>query len=699
MQVIVNAAPGVIQNGTHDLSTTQPPRAVAPIPQHLPKFFIFGKKGPVTEQLAVGTDLVNYYGADTFDLRKKFANHSTVFVNGINAAGNMMMIKRLMPPDAKPAANLVLCLDVLKAMVPQYQRNVDGSFALDVLGNKVTTGVPVTGYSVQWVLVDRSTLVGAPAIGQLTLADVANVVPARTDATLLTTSTVYPIFEFDASSFGAWGNDVGMRIWAPTAANGNMPSAMMQAERAYPINFSMVERLTPTGSPTLKFTQSGDTSVMTVVKPGTIDPTTDKVLYVGDRLINAYRNVSDLRLPIDYGNFGAIAVHQANIDLLLAEFQLAEAPFLTASSDFTVDVADKYLFNFLGGVSSQNIPYVSYQFITTNKSVQPTQLTNLMAQGGFDGTMTDAVHATLVEAEMAAYLDPLSPLQELATHVESIIYDTGFPVNTKKALCNIIGLRKDTAVVLGTHVVGQPDMTASEEASLAIMLRTRLQLFPESDFFGTPVMRGMIVGRSAQVVSSQYTGRLPMTYEIAIKSARYMGAGNGMWKGDFVFDSAPGNIVTEMYNISITNVPFTVRNTNWDAGLNWVQPFDTRSFFFPALKTVYAGDTSVLNSYFTVLAICYLNKVANKAWRQFTGTSKLTNAQLAKAVDEFIAAEVKDRFDQRFIIVPATYFTDADVLNGFSWTTPIKLYAPNMKTVMTTYLEANRKSAATVATV
>lgn len=60
-------------------------------------------------------------------------------------------------------------------------------------------------------------------------------------------------------------------------------------------------------------------------------------------------------------------------------------------------------------------------------------------------------------------------------------------------------------MVLGTHTVGDRELTASEEHSLAIALRTRLQMYPESDYFGTPVLRGMIVGRSGKLRNSQFT--------------------------------------------------------------------------------------------------------------------------------------------------------------------------------------------------
>ena len=279
-----------------------------------------------------------------------------------------------------------------------------------------------------------------------------------------------------------------------------------------------------------------------------------------------------------------------------------------------------------------------------------------------------------------------------AINVESIIYDSGFPLETKKALPAFIAQRKDTFVILSTHTVGGPELDNAEEMSLAIALRTKLQMYPESDYFGTPVMRGMVIGQSGKVRFSQFKERVSLSYEVAVKSARYMGAGNGAWKAGKNFDMAPGSIIDTLYDIKQPFIPASVRNRFWDVGLVWAQPFDRRNFFFPALKTVYYDDTSVLNSYFTAMAICQLNKVAHKAWRNFTGTSSLTDAQLIERVNQFVIDHTKGRFDNRFIIEPDTIITDDDELRGYSWTLAIKIYAPNMKTVMTTYVEAYRIS-------
>ena len=68
----------------------------------------------------------------------------------------------------------------------------------------------------------------------------------------------------------------------------------------------------------------------------------------------------------------------------------------------------------------------------------------------------------------------------------------------------------------------------------------------------------------------------------------------------------------------------------------------------------------------------------------------MTNAQLEEQVNLFVANLVKDKFDGKFVIQPNATVTELDNLRGYSWTLPIKIYANNMKTVMTTYVEAYR---------
>jgi hypothetical protein len=408
--------------------------------------------------------------------------------------------------------------------------------------------------------------------------------------------------------------------------------------------------------------------------------------------VQAYQNLNDPNLPPQYGPFGEMHLYDANVKTLLDMFYEAEFPHAEAGlSDFDGTTDEEYRFNILSGVSSQNVPYHSYVLVTgAADSIRLSESSTIYALGGSDGTMSEAAFAVQVADLVSEYSNPNSILQNTAKYPESIIYDSGFPLETKYALCRFISERKDTATILSTHDVLGPPLSASEESALAIALRTRLQLYPESDFFGTPTMRGMIIGRSGKLIGSQYRKPLPLTIEIATKAAAYMGAGNGKWRAGASFDMAPASEVTMFSDVNVTFTPATVRNKDWANGLNWVENYGRRSLYFPALKTVYDNDTSVLNSFFTMMACVELEKVGMRAHRRFSGVSSLTNAQLIERVNKFVVDNTVGRFDNRFVITPEAYFTEPDLARGYSWTLPIKIYAPNMKTVMTLSIESYR---------
>jgi hypothetical protein len=693
---IINAAPMTNMLGVQDNST----RALVPTPEslptHLAKVYLYAQTGPGPSQpqLVVGDGMTQMYGADTFDYLKSYANHQTVLANTLNAAGNQMMIERVIPTDAAPRANLRVYLDVLPTTVTDYQRNTDGSIKLDpTTGDPIPVagaGGQIAGYQVKWVTAyitpeeDGTSTVGAGTIAPGDQTDGSSVQSQR-----------YPIFDLEASHIGAAGNWNGFRFWAPTSVSSTpINDAYLTDDQVYPFRFAFAKKPSANGTAAIVAGNDGSQYYDLGLKPGVIDKSTTQQMYVGDRLIQAYQNLNPTDgTPPQWGPFGNLHVYDDNIATVLGLFYAAEFPVAGAFSDFTGAEGEEYLFNFVSGVSSQNVPYHSYQVVTAaNNAVRFTQNSTIYASGGTDGTMSDANFATLVSAAVAGYADVNSYLQDTATYPESIMYDTGYPLATKYDLCQFIAVRKDTAVVLSVYDNSGTVMTAAAESALAVALRTRLQMYPESDYFGTATMRGMIIGRSGTLISSLYTKRLPLTIEFASKAAKYMGSGDGVWKSVYSFDSDPLNQVTLMTNINVTFTPASVRNTDWDNGLVWVEAYGRRSYYFPAFKTVYDDDTSVLTSFFTMMGCVELEKVGDRIRRKFSGNSKLKPGQLVDQVNKEAVKQTNQRFDGRFTIIPNTYFTAEDTARGYSWTLMLKIYADNMDTVETLIIQANRAS-------
>lgn len=677
---VVNAAPMVDDLGTQDLSANQVATVSSPVPQHLPKFYIWAEKGPEHEELLVGVERENIYGDATFTMGSPYANHATLFANNANSRANACMYKRLIPEDAGPKANLTLWLDVLPSVVDLYERNSDGSIKTTPLGDPIVIGT-AEGYKVKWVVTSRNTE------GQ-ELGGYTQQVGNQRDPSTGATSTRYPIFDFVVYSRGAYGNRLGVRFWAPNSNTDAIPYAMMNEYKAFPYFFSIVDRATPTSSATVLETLFGEQNIMTVLKPDVIDPMTRQNLSIADRVVGSYGNLTDPRYPVELPPFGGFFAYQNNINELTELFHAAEVPFINEFSDFGASPEDAGLFNIITGQSTFGVPYNSFVFSSDSDSVTFSKFLDVEAGGGSDGTMNDEVFAELVSKEIKRYRDRKDELMDLAYHVESIFYDSGFPASTKLDLPSFISQRHDTFVVLGTHTQGQAALTQSQEYAMAMALRARVMNYPESAYFGTPATRAMIMGCSGVIRGTKY--RVPATYEILSKLADYMGASNGAWKGVEKPDGNPGNVVEDLTDLNMYFVADSVRNRFWDAGLNWILRYDRGAYFIPAYRTVFPDDTSVLTSAITVMAVCQLNKIGHKAWRNYSGVSYLTDLQLCERVNNFVLDEVKDKFDNRFRIVPRATVTDLDQVRGFSWTLPIGIGAANMKTVQTLYVQADR---------
>lgn len=684
MVTIVSGAPRIYQTGIKDKSRKTVSAEREQIPTFLAKVFGYAKSGPTDPQLVVGNSRTLLYGAESFDERGIYATHATVLSNTLNAKGNTQMFQRVVPADAGPKSTLRVSLDLLATQVPEYERMDDGSIVKNEDGTPKTTGTQIDGFKARWIVqqVDASKGMGLATEKPGSMTDGA------------TQSVLYPFHDIEVPYIGEDGNNAGLRMWAQSAV-GLQPldTRLLTEAKVYPFRMACLKRDDALSTGVIVRTNDDDTSVQACYKPGAIDRNTGVELYTGDVFIPAYRNVDDQTLPPIEGPFGTFYSYDAVIAKVLGLVYDAETPFVDEFSDITgTDKAGElFLLNLVGGFSSQNVPYHAFVLDTTGPdTVRMSENSVFYARGGSDGTMNETEFAKLVTAAMAGYADPNSELMNSIVNCESIVIDSGFPLETKYALINAISVRKDIAVLLSTHDTLGETLAGAEESSIAIALRTRLQLFPESDINGTSVCRGMVVGHSGTFLDSTYAKRLPLTLEIAKKAADYMGAANGSWKAGLSFDSAPLSEVTSFKDVNATFKPDSVRNLDWKNCLVWVQSFKRRSVFFPALKTVYDDDTSVLNSFFTMMACVELEKVGYRAWQNFTGSDKRTNPVLKKDVEKFINDDVKDRFDGRFVIIPEVYFTQADTDRGYSWSTRIRLGAANMKTVNTFELEAYR---------
>jgi len=693
MKTILSAAPYANMQGIKDVSGRAPVREPEALPSHLAHVCIFAQKGSTLPQLVSGDALLTTYGPKTMDTRSKYYNHGSVLVNTLQGEGNAVMIQRLKPADAGPNSRLLLSLDIVADQVQQYERNIDGSFKRNADGTlKPVTGAGATlpGFKARWVLNDWTAGSDTEAFGEVTAKDGGLVGNGGAQ------STTYPIFELEASSFGEHGNNLGLRLMAPTTRSALMLNDdLAQAVKAQLLRLQLVERPDAVTSPTVVETLSGEQGLEFTFKPGAVDPKTDTEISFEDIFDNAYSDRSPGFPPVQ-GPFGRTKVYRENLELVLAMIGELEAPHGTIAEGVTeLDLDSEWLYavNPFTAQSNDGTPYYTLNVRgPLDGGLLFGDTATHYAAGGSDGTMNLATYDELVRQVFATYGDGEANLLDDAVYPQSVVYDTGFTYDTKLALLTPLGKRKDIIVILSTQDVTAPQNTTAQESSLATALMTAARNYPESEVFGTPVCRAAVIGHSGYLINSKYKGLLPLTIEIAQKFARYMGAGNGKWRGAAAPDMPPNNRIEMFRDVNVTFKAASVRNKDWANGLVWAENFDRVSLFIPALQSVYNDDSSVLNSILTCFVAVELEKIAKRTWRQLTGISKLTTGQFIQRSNKLIEQQANDRFDDRVVIKADTYYTDADAQRGYSWSTKIGMFADNMQSVGTYTIESARRA-------
>lgn len=680
---IRNAVPQAIKRGIQDRSGRPPVIEPEMIPSHLPHVFIYAERGPLEPQLVVGGSLTRMYGAKSLSYRGPYATHQTVLLNTVNARGNSCMVQRVVPDDAGPPAVLALGLDIVEEELPEYERNDDGTYRLDAEGNPVETGDTVTGHIAKWAV--REVADGEIGTGVVQTGELLN---QKGDQ-----STFYPMFDLSVSHVGKYGDNIGVRFSAPTTRSSiPLDEETVLDQKAYLYRAQFVERPTEDSSPNVVPSNFGEQYVDFSFKEGVINTRIDKEYYYEDVVIPSYQELEESGQPPKYGPFSQFHVYHENLEAVLEMVYENEVLF----GELPVDDEDEpegfmHIINLFSAVDVNGVPYHTFRVLgPTEGGLQLSENATHYASGGSDGTLSLENFDALVGNVCATYDTQPWPLLDEAQYPQSVIYDTGFTIETKEKLLVPMSLRKDIYVVLSTQDVMQPQLSISEESSMAISLRAMARTYPESEIYGTSTCRAIIFGHSGYLINSQYKGLLPLTIEFADKCAQYMGAGTGIWNAGMGFD-VPGQNHYKMFKgVNNTFKLANVRNRDWDNGLVFVQRYDRRSLFAPAVQTVYDDDTSVLNSAITMIACVELEKIADRVWRDLTGISYLTNEQFIERSDALIERAAQGRFDNRFVIEPVTTITGNDEKRGFSWTTEITIYSANQKTVGTFTITARR---------
>jgi hypothetical protein len=685
----INGVPKVTFYGIRDLSRRAFQRPPVTFAQHTPLLRLFTETGP-EETTYVGNEeggFATIYGQNSLATRGKWFNMQSLLATQLLSEGNGFYVKRLKPEDAGNSGRIIVALEMVRDMVSQTIVALGGfnypNLVTNLDASPLAADATVEGFRARVILIkDNQSEIGTQRVlpGEM----VSSIDGSQ--------STVYPLFELSAAFFGEQGNRLGMRIWAPTQLDPDgydEDTAERFKTRMYRVQF--VEMPVVGNTPVIVKTAAGEDFANVSFDEGVYSESLNQDYSIASTLIDRYSDDGvESGETILHSPFSELWVYSENIELvqeLIFDAERAINPSIEASVTVPTQI------DFLTMLGEDGDPYQSIQLegaiangVTLGKN------STIYASGGKDGTMNLETYANLVDIQNMNFGKLDDQYEDIAYYQFGVLYDTGLPMESKYRAMQVLGARQDLQYHFTTFVEGEERMASpSEEASRCQALISRLQAYPESTLYGTPVCRGMIVLQSGKLVGGGYNKFVPQLLDVAVKWAKYAGAGDGILREGFEMDVSPNNRVTLIKSPNVKFFSSRVRGQLWANGATWSQTYDYRSQFYPCFRSIYKDDTSVLLSPVTVSICCDIMRLIHRVWADFTGNAFLTKEQIVARTDERILELVRERYGDRVDVIPRSEITAMDENNGTSWTCNVTVAANNPHTTLNFNLTTIRR--------
>ena len=314
------------------------------------------------------------------------------------------------------------------------------------------------------------------------------------------------------------------------------------------------------------------------------------------------------------------------------------------------------------------------------------------ACNGRDGSLTDWDHETNIRSFYGLtyqYEDTWNPknIVDRGHYPFNTIFDTGYTLETKKALCDFLVTREDVKVVLSTqncnkyinaangNVMTPVLNTMAQDESVGTALQSRVQLMRESIIKGTACCRATIFAHAGHLFGT-YKGIVPMTIWSAIKGSEHYNTTTmrGTVKG------WPNSQVDIFKDLNWVAPDEESHERHWNIGINYVQYYDMDNLHFPSVRTVYKYDTSVLLDDEFTDAIVFTKQAARDSWATYVGMDT-PQAEYESLVVADVTARLHRIYNGRYTFTVEAYQTAEEARRGYVQHVAITIYAPAIKRV------------------
>ena len=509
------------------------------------------------------------------------------------------------------------------------------------------------------------------------------------------TWSVYPIMVFEALYPGEYGNDLCFSLFYKNSEN---QSGDVNFYKTLFYTFAPARRDYNSTTVTPHYDIYNTTQNSFAANPETLNPDTGAEMSMQAVCNKAYDEDTH-QLPY------TIYTYEENLNKignLIAQVESEESLGLTKPTYDPAEIMNTafgYMVNVIACRNLGGTPYDHVRLITIDENdedvVQLAEDSYIYLAGGYDGNdISDEMVQNCIQQFCAKKLNPkiVDKFRYPFTHM----YDVGYNFDTKYAMIDFLDVRDDVMIELSTQVlmadgtgrtIQMNDQMTDESNGEA--LRSRALLMRESVLKGTDCCRCAIYAHTGFLADGVYSEPMPFTYWSAMKHAMY---GNLPYMNTTEPRGWPQSY-NEYFKVSSVNwINYDPEGQSrvWDTGINYVQWADMSRIFYPALRTVYRAETSVLVDQWFVDAVVYTKHVVRKAWGKFSGRNDKV-AVLQQGIKEYLDTELSYLYNGKYDFEVSVYQTAEEQRIGYIQHVLIRLTSPATMRVLDVDIEVNRE--------
>ena len=285
--------------------------------------------------------------------------------------------------------------------------------------------------------------------------------------------------------------------------------------------------------------------------------------------------------------------------------------------------------------------------------------------------------------------------------------DVGWSMSTKLNMIDFLNVRDDVAISLSTQelirVIGdercnfdeygvdlgiyQNDQ-ATDEANGEV-LRYYALLQKECVLYGTECCRASIYTQSGKLLDTTLNRIVPFTFWDAHSHSRFC-------KFSYLSKEEPcgkpysENNLFNLKTVNWTNFDPDGQNRVWENGMNYCQYMSRTGIGYPALRSVYQAETSVLVDQWFVDAVVYTKHEIRQTWARFTGRHD-PSAILQAAIRSDLTARLVRMLNGHYQAAVSVYQTEEERKLGYVQHIKVRLEAPAMHRVEIVDIECHRE--------